>query len=390
MDNNTVFPPCGVFFASIPPHLENSAMIIETGKIIAFRLFNLGETIDLRRAAKILEAHHHQSAINRAPKRRSMLIVEHPLSYIFESFRQEIRGKTYLITPQVKIWSFGTLSLQYVLPIETSHTITELNHLGNFLETSEDFSARAVKLAQAILQLLADTIEEPELWGHWEDYLIFSIKKAELPTTDLKSAFLTNEVASMILTEEPMEFAPKVVARLEQYIHQYGTNDLVLLHWNGALIYDPGDEAHHLQETIEYALCQLLELRYYDFFLDTQLKFLYQKIENNKQTVFSNFYGELSRQAALEYIDISEIVDQVENAFKVTGDFYYASIFKSVARELQIPEWRKNVSGKLSNLAEISKIFQGEINERRNQILEIIIIILIMVEVASIFKNFFL
>jgi hypothetical protein len=234
---------------------------------------------------------------------------------------------------------------------------------------------------------LSPAIEKPELWRHWEDYLVFSMQKAELPPgMDLKTAFLTNEVASMLLTEEPMEFAPKVVARLEQYLHQYGTDDLLLLHWNGALIYDPHD-AHHLQETIEYALCQLLELRYYDHLLETQLKFLYQKIENRKQTIFSNFYGELARQAALEYIDISEIVDQVENSFKVTGDFYFASIFKATAREVQIPEWRKSVSAKLNNLAEISKLFQGEINERRAQTMEIVIILLIAMELIPIIQH---
>lgn len=359
-------------------------MIINSGKVIAFRLFNLGQTINLNLAAKILETHHQQAAFKIGPKHRSMLIVEHPLSFTFDSFGVEIRGKSYQVTPTAKIWSFGTLSLQYSLPIDTPHTITELNYLGNFLETSESFSQRAVNLATTMLKLLHAAIEKPELWWHWEDYLVFSIQKADLPQGgDLRSAILTNDVVSMILTEEPMEFAPKVVSRLEQYIHQYGANDLVLLHWNGALVYDPHD-AYHLQETIEYALCQLLELRYYDNLLDMQLKVLYQKIENKKQTIFSNPYGELAKSAALEYIDISGIVDQVDNAFKVTGDFYYASIFKAAARELQIPEWRKTVSDKLANLAEISKLFQGEINERRNQILELIIIALIAVEIVPI------
>ena len=358
-------------------------MFIIAGKIIAFRLFNVGETIDLNLAARILESHHQQAAFTIGPKHRSMLIVEHPLSFTFDSFAVEIRGRSYQITPTAKIWSFGTLSLQYALPLEETHSILELNYLGNFLETSESFSQQAVNFANTLLKLLTPAIEKPELWRHWEDYLVFSVQKLKLPAgVDLKTAFLTNEVASLILTEEPMEFAPKVVARLEQYLHQYGTDDLLLLHWNGALIYDPLD-AHHLQETIEYALCQLLELRYYDQLLENQLKFLYQKIENRKQTIFSNIFGELARQAALEYIDISVIVDQVENAFKVTGDFYFASIFKAAARELQIPEWRKSVSAKLNNLAEISKIFQGEINERRSQIMEIIIILLITAELIS-------
>ena len=96
-------------------------------------------------------------------------------------------------------------------------------------------------------------------------------------------------------------------------------DDLLLIHWNGAVLFDPQID-HNIIHSIEFALCQLLELRYYDNLLDQQLEQLYHRIEHSGRTILTNPYRELCRKAALEYIDISEIVDRVGNAIKVIGD----------------------------------------------------------------------
>jgi hypothetical protein len=136
-------------------------------------------------------------------------------------------------------------------------------------------------------------------------------------------------------------------------------------------------------------LCSLLELRFYDDLLDSQLKTLYKSIEVKGPGFFFNPYQELSNMAAIHYIDISELVDRVGNAFKVLGDYYYATIFRFALQRFYIGDWRKSVDQKLNHLAEVSRLFQGEVDERRNLVLSIIIIILIAIEVIPLIYKLF-
>ena len=98
-------------------------------------------------------------------------------------------------------------------------------------------------------------------------------------------------------------------------------------------------------------------------------------------SVWSNPYGELSKKAALEYIDISEVVDRVENAYKVIGEFYHAMIYNLATEKFNLSTWKHSVNHKLENLAEVSKLFQGEVHEKRAQVMELTIVILIAIEV---------
>jgi uncharacterized Rmd1/YagE family protein len=64
------------------------------------------------------------------------------------------------------------------------------------------------------------------------------------------------------------------------------------------------------------------------------------------------------------------------------GDFYLATIFRMASKRFRFDDWQKSINEKLSNLAEVSKLLHSEVNESRNHMLEIIIIILITIEVV--------
>lgn len=355
-------------------------MNIKSTNIYAFRIFDLGQQIDLKLAKKTLEDKDISAFQVESMQIRSLLIVERPLIISLEPVEQSIAGISYTLHPTARLWSFGTLSIEFKIEYNRSHTLEDLNHIANFLENDDQFHKEAKGIATKLQTLIKPSIESPCLWSEYEDYLMFSIEEFTSPVDDLKKDLLDNSLAGLILAEKPMLFSNETLDSFKPLMFQYGKDDLVLIHWNGALIYDPED-SQHIRETIEFALCQLLELRYYDHLLENQLNTLYAKIEEKKSQIWSSPYHELSKQAALEYIDISEIVARVGNAFKITGDYYFATLFRAATKEFRINDWKSSVSHKLSNLAEVSKLFHGEINEKRNQILEITIVILIAIEV---------
>jgi len=71
----------------------------------------------------------------------------------------------------------------------------------------------------------------------------------------------------------------------------------------------------------------------------------------------------------------------------VIGDFYYAKIFRAASDRFRVKDWQASVDQKLKNLADVSNLFQAETNEKRNQLMEAIIIILIAIEVIPFLWN---
>ncbi|MCB9229008.1 MAG: hypothetical protein H6618_05295 [Deltaproteobacteria bacterium] len=349
------------------------------GSIHAYRIFDIGSEMDILHAEQLLK---DQNASQYSPDLpgRGMLIAERPLGLILSSWTESIADQEYQVIPFVKIWSFGTISIRFRLDLDGHFSLPDLCEISHYLENSESFHQKAVNQVTELITLLNPAIKKPGLWRQFEDYLFFHFEKITEEQEDLKKVFYGDGISSLILGEKYMEFSDQINDSVASTIFQYEKNDLLLIHWNGSILYD-AEHDENILHVIEFALCQLLELRYYDDLLDHQLESLYHKIENKRGTVFRNPYTELARFAALEYIDISDIVDKVGNAFKIIGDFYYATIFRAATEKFQIPVWRKIVDHKLGNLAEVSRLFLGDVNEKRNQILEGIIIVLIAIEV---------
>ena len=361
--------------------MNSAKVVIEAGSVYAYRIFDCGTEIDLKAAGKMLEQKGPVRTYHLKKSSRSFLVSEHPLQLSLTPWSEVILDNSYEVQCHLKIWSFGSISMQLSIQLGRSFTLDELCELSYFFENNETFHKIAVKKVEYLMQHINSAIVNPGLWKEYEDYIIFKIERfSGAEDTDLREVFLNSTTTSLILGEKPMTFSEQFNLSLASNVFQYGDDDLVLIHWNGALIYDQ-DDADDIAYVIEFALCQLLELRYYDNLLDNQLNALYQRIEKQKHGLLVNPYVDLSREATLEYIDISEIVDKITNAFKVVGDYYYAIIYRAATDKLHIPDWRRNVDSKLKNLAEFCKLFQGDVNEKRNQLMEFTIIVLIAIEV---------
>ncbi|MBP6217289.1 MAG: hypothetical protein KA436_01740 [Oligoflexales bacterium] len=357
---------------------------IDEAEIYAFRVFDIGAEINLSLAAKTLEERKKMPYGLKRPT-RSILMTETPLVVNLESWVETIKEAHYEVQSSAKLWSFGAVSIQVTLKLISSYTLDELCEIGHVLEKDNSFHEKVVEQTKKLISILGDSIEKPNLWPQHEDYLIFNIRSWKGESADFRANFISDSTFSdkftaLILGERPQKFSAQTKQSMETGIYQYTNNDLVMIHWNGALIYDQ-DGALDITLLIEFALCTVLEMRYYDEKLDRQLTRLYEKIVSKKPGIFSNPYKELSEDAALQYIEVSKIIDKIGNAFKALGDYYYATLFRVTMQKFYVQDWKKNVDEKLSSLAEVSILFQGEINERRNQFMEIIIIVLIAFEV---------
>lgn len=352
------------------------------GRILIYRVFDIGKDVDLEAVQNRFEASTaaQRFRLNRSSK--AMIINNAPLSLSIENSKYDALGHPLNLEVTAKIWHFGALSLTLSFEIPDNLTWERLIALGNFLENDSNLHNLAKKRAEQILQGMGGERISSVNWETYEDYILYFFRRIEGCEKNAMQVFEKHDVFRLILSENNETLSEQTKKVISESTFQYSQDDLAVIDWNSALIIEPSGSLD-IADVIEFALCQLLEMRYYDDILDERLSYLYSFLD--KKPLWSNPYSKLAKEAARIYLDIADTIESVENSMKVVGDFYLAKIFRAASQKLRFKDWRESVDQKLSNLAEVSSLFVTESNEKRNQLLEMIIIALIAIEVVPLF-----
>ena len=164
---------------------------------------------------------------------------------------------------------------------------------------------------------------------------------------------------------------------------KYAKDDLVILDWDGAFIFDPKEQIESILDLFQLANLQLLRYRMLDFDLDNRLQKatrLVQKVPNSKIAIFSQ---KETAQAFREIIglrsrSIAEF-DALEREIKLIGDWYSARLYDLTSKKFKITDWRKSVQDKLDSLEDIYTIITENFSISRHQRLEMIQILLFFI-----------
>ncbi|WP_413288172.1 hypothetical protein [Bdellovibrio sp. HCB337] len=354
------------------------------GRILIYRVFDIGRDVNLEAVQKVFEttSQAQRFRLNRSSK--AMIINNAPLSLNIESCKYDALGHPLDLEISAKIWHFGALSITLSFGIPDSISWNRLIELGNFLENDMNLHNLAKqKVEQILMSINPDRIQTTS-WETYEDYICYFFKKLDGCEKNAMEIFNRYDIFRLILSENNENLSDQIKKTILDSTFQYSNDDIAVIDWNSALIIEPSGSLD-IVDTIEFCLCQLLEMRYYDDLLDEKLTYLYSALERKRFNIFQDYYSRLSKEAAKIYLDIADTVESVENSMKVVGDFYLAKIFRAASQRLRFKDWRDSVDQKLENLAQISKLFVSESHEKKNQLLEIIIIVLIAIEVVPLF-----
>jgi hypothetical protein len=361
------------------------------GKILYYRVWDIGDDINLSAAQAVFEQEANAQRFRLKRESRAMIINNAPLFVGLGLWQHRIGNHNLEIEAQSKIWYFGAVSITLQITIPAGLNFNQLIELTSHIEQDPMLLSIAKQKCKEVAQKIGPERLSVIEWETYETYEIYFFKS--LPEIDDTMEVLKKyNVPGLILSEGKEVLSEQIKIAVTDSAYQYSKHDLAIIDWNSALVIDP----HFLMDVpdvIEFALCQLLEMRYYDDLLDQKLNTLYNALEKKDSSIFSNHYEKISQEAAQKYIEISETVENVENSMKVVGDFFFAKIFRAASNKFRFKDWQESVDKKLNNLAEVSKLYAGEIHEKRSQLLEIIVIILISVElfpfIGALFKKIF-
>jgi hypothetical protein len=225
-----------------------------------------------------------------------------------------------------------------------------------------------------MLDELQHAVIRPVQTDSVEDYVVYHFEKfdGDAPV-DTVLADGASDFASLLRVERDQLGGEEVREALNTRT-SYGTDDCVVVDWNGALFF--GENVEDVRAVLEFCNVELMEMRFLDEQLDAQLEEAYSALLKKKK-------GEanLSKVARLQ-VDSALLYEAVENALKLLGDQYLARVYSLASKKFHLTDWNSSIRRKLDTLDSIYQKLSDSAAQRRSEVLEWIIVILILLEVA--------
>jgi hypothetical protein len=359
---------------------------INHGTTLIYRVFDLGEEIDLAAAETILANQAYRTRIKMAkPAGQALIIRNPPIRINMGEVNLPLNGQTLVAEVVATIWEYGVISFAFQLPITRGTTWRALVELSDLLQSDLRTSSQIDEIGRVrskeITALLGSSLKKLNPNPIFDDYIIYFIQDAAGVQTGA-DLIANADVPSLILGESREPLSERARKSILDFQYQYSDNDLAVIDWNSALILEPSGQ-REIADILEFALTHLLEFRFYDELLDDRTRELYTVVEQRRQGLLKNFFSSSSREANTRFLEFSEFIERVDNSLKVVGDFYLAEIFRAAVRRFRISDWQQSATRKLNLLARVSELLQGELNVLRGHLLEAVVILLIAIEIFS-------
>ena len=287
---------------------------------------------------------------------------------------------------QATVFDFGAASISYRWPLAQNDPIS----LDQLPQLSQDLyalnlEAHALEQVEALIKRIEPAILRPSLSGMSEDYYLYIIEKLDQP---IKTEQFITQYRSILAQTLRFETAPLSKTQQEDALSQmisYYDNDLTMVDWNAAIIYDCDYE--DTANVLELLNVELLEARYIDAKLDQRIADFHSQAARSKQfpiplrTPYKQAIGELAELR----LESSLLYERVENALKLVGDLFLARLYWGAAQKFQLHEWDRVIARKLEILSDYYDMLTDRVHTLQSQALEIVIVIMILVELVMAF-----
>jgi RNA binding exosome subunit len=247
----------------------------------------------------------------------------------------------------------------------------DIKGLAIHLNNTEELEASFTDYLQVIRNSLVTALVKESYQVFIEDFTIYYFRDWQKDWD-----------AVPLLLAEPEPVSPQMRKETLNNSFTYGLGDLTIITWDSALVYDINGSTD-IPDLLEFAVSQLLELRYYDSLLSQEMEKMYNAIEA-AETQFRrlNNYQRIMKQIMELVVDISEITERIQNSLKVTEDVFYARVYSGALNIFRTKEWMDNIQHKISVIQRNYTMLSEEITTRRSMWLEVAIVFLFILEIV--------
>lgn len=363
-------------------HAERSDLSIKNGMAHLYFAFDVGFAINLEEAVNRIStlapkpASYSRRRVNRylkltpSPVRISQAFPEHS---VFEAFQT-------LPQAEALIFEFGSVSIALKVPFsgdpqQVTQFIQSIYENGSLKDYARSF-------LDHVLRDIGPAVSKMAVSSQVEDYFVFQMIACE---PALEAEDLIDQHAGAIASMLRGETAPLSEEEIEEIMANrvsYGKTDVSFVDWDSAIVFNP--DADDICMVLEQTNVALLEFSYLNQKINQALDQFYDYLQPGHRRFpkffFKSLYPQLQAIGQFQ-LDTEIIFESVTNSLKLFGDVFLARLYDLSSRQLGLVDWQDSIQRKIQTVESLySKLAQEESN-RKLEILEWIIIILIAVSI---------
>ena len=358
------------------------------GSVLVLIQFNVCEEIRLDELRKIFGARTAEASFkHQAPGyvRYQRPPVEEKLDPLILDSGERLEG-------QIKYYDYGVVSLVFELPF--SGGWDTLVNLSCRWTSDTNFEKLASRVVKQKLERAAPALVKPYT-GDWlqEDYFIFHVRELKLGQTaaapsanDLLAAH-GDQIAQVVRGETAMLSDGERQEILQSRISYY-PNDLAVIGWNAAFIYDTDAGAETAIQLLQYANSQLLEFRHYDELLTKELENVYDFLDAGGTGLWGRWRtARAASKLHTVLLDVNELTERADNAIKFLSDMFSARLYKLCAQKVGVPDYKDLVKEKLQTAEDLYRFMVEQFNQSRAFVLELMVVVILIIELVYFFRG---
>ncbi len=363
------------------------------GSVLVLIQFDVCEEIRLDELRKIFGARTAEASF----KHQAPGYVRYQRPPVEENLEPLILDSGERLEGQIKYYDYGVVSLVFELPFSGSWDT--LIQLSSRWTSDTNFEALASRVVRQKLERAAPALVKPyEVKPYdskpdtadWlqEDYFIFHVREIDgAPSANDLLAAQGDHIAQVVRGEMSMLSEGERQEILQSRISYY-PNDLAVIGWNAAFIYDTDAGAETAIQLLQYANSQLLEFRHYDELLTKELENVYDFLEVGGTGLWSRWRtARAASKLHTVLLDVNELTERADNAIKFLSDMFSARLYKLCAAKVGVPDYKDLVKEKLQTAEDLYRFMVDQFNQSRAFVLELMVVVILIIELVYFFRG---
>ncbi|HMK24124.1 MAG TPA: hypothetical protein VK466_17465 [Terriglobales bacterium] len=380
MERETIIPGVAndsVLLQAAPRRAEETSL---HGSILVLIQFDVAEEIRLDELRKIFGARTAEASF----KHPAPGYVQYQRPPVVESIDPLVLDSGERLEGQIKYYDYGVLSVVLELPFAGEWD--DLVRLSGRWVWDTDFTSLAQRVVKKRLERARPALIKP--YGDWlhEDYFIFHLR--EIASKPGANELLKNfgDQIAQVVRGETVPLSEGERQEILQGRISYYPNDLTVIGWNAAFLYDSAAGAETAIQLLEYANSQLLEFRHYDELLTRELEGVYDFLEDGGTGLLSRWRtARAATKLHTVLLDVDELTEHADNAIKFLSDMFSARLYKLAASKIGVPDYKDLVQQKLKTAEELYHFMVDQFNQSRAFVLELMVVIILVIELVMLF-----
>lgn len=285
----------------------------------------------------------------------------------FPTYASHLPQYKILATKKQQIAGYNVILTVKAIPPE-NYIVEAATAHPNLLEPKLLFlKDRLMKAAEKLLH------EQPVEKGFKEEFTMFCVSRYRGDPRQ----FLTHgeRIVPLLKSESVALSQVEIDKTIRESCLQYAKDDLTIVDWDGAFIFDRQGDWQDTIDVLEIANVNLLRLRRLDQLIDQRLDAMVdilRRVPNISRREVNAMMTELMRLRTRSVVEF----EHAERDIQLVGGWYAGRLYMLASKKLQLERWRESIRQVLKSLENMSSVaaehFSVTAEKRAEQVQQIL------------------